>query len=76
MSLQDFMYFMDKEQKDTMGNDERLVSKFMRDFLQDPTREVQEPNFSSCEVKAFLKEIIFAKMTFFSVHGLFVFKTK
>lgn len=50
MSLQDFQTFMDREQKDTMGNDERLVSKFMRDFLQDPTREVQEPYFTKNEV--------------------------
>jgi phosphatidylinositol phospholipase C, gamma-1 len=50
MSLQDFQTFMDKEQKDTMGNDERLVSKFMRDFLNDPTREVQEPFFTNNEV--------------------------
>lgn len=50
MSLQDFQTFMDKEQQDTMGNDERLVSKFMRDFLNDPTREVQEPFFTNNEV--------------------------
>ncbi|XP_059470095.1 1-phosphatidylinositol 4,5-bisphosphate phosphodiesterase gamma-1 [Neocloeon triangulifer] len=54
MSLQDFQSFMDKEQKDAMGNDERLVSKFMRDYLQDPTRDVQEPYFTENEFMDFL----------------------
>jgi phosphatidylinositol phospholipase C, gamma-1 len=50
MSLQDFQTFMDKEQRDMMENDERSVSKFMRDFLNDPAREVQEPFFTNNEV--------------------------
>ncbi|CAB3376592.1 Hypothetical predicted protein [Cloeon dipterum] len=54
MSLQDFQNFMDMEQKDTMGNDERLVSQFMRDYLQDPLRDVQEPYFTENEFMDFL----------------------
>jgi hypothetical protein len=33
-----------------MGNDEREVSRFMRDYLQDSQRNVQEPFFTTIEV--------------------------
>lgn len=50
MSLQEFESFLVVEQEDPIGNDERAISQFMRDYLQDPQRNVQEPYFTVNEV--------------------------
>lgn len=34
-----------------MGRDEKAVSNFIRDFLQDVERDVQEPYFTVTEVR-------------------------
>lgn len=49
VTLQDFQSFLINEQQDPLGNDERAVSKFMRDYLQDPSRDAQEPYFTAME---------------------------
>ena len=50
ITLQEFQSFLIQEQQDAMGNDEREVSRFMRDYLQDSQRNVQEPFFTTIEV--------------------------
>lgn len=45
---------MAKEQQDALGNDERIVSQFIRDYLQDPQRDIQEPYFTLQEFIDFL----------------------
>jgi hypothetical protein len=68
---------MDKEQQDSMENDERGVSKFMRDFLNDPTREVQEPFFTNNEVSYCKNMSHHGFLTCHSsVHGFIIFQTK
>lgn len=37
-----------------MGNDESEVSRFIRDYLQDPQRDIQEPYFNFSEFIDFL----------------------
>jgi phosphatidylinositol phospholipase C gamma-1 len=51
ITLQEFQSFLIQEQGDPMGNDEREVSRFMRDYLQDSQRNVQEPFFTTVEVQ-------------------------
>jgi hypothetical protein len=51
ITLQEFQSFLIQEQRDPMGNDEREVSRFMRDYLQDSQRNVQEPFFTTIEVQ-------------------------
>jgi phosphatidylinositol phospholipase C gamma-1 len=51
ITLQEFQSFLIQEQGDPMGNDEREVSRFMRDYLQDSQRNVQEPFFTTIEVR-------------------------
>jgi phosphatidylinositol phospholipase C gamma-1 len=50
ITVQEFQSFLIQEQQDPMGNDEREVSHFMRDYLQDAQRNVQEPYFTTIEV--------------------------
>jgi len=50
VTVQEFQSFLVQEQQDAMGNDEREVSHFMRDYLQDSQRNVQEPYFTTIEV--------------------------
>jgi hypothetical protein len=50
ITLQEFQSFLIQEQRDPMSNDEREVSCFMRDYLQDSQRNVQEPFFTTIEV--------------------------
>jgi Phosphoinositide-specific phospholipase C, efhand-like. len=50
ITVQEFQSFLVQEQQDAMGNDEREVSNFMRDYLQDSQRNVQEPFFTTIEV--------------------------
>lgn len=52
VSLQAFQSFLVTEQCDPIGDDERKVSQFMRDYLQDQERDVQEPYFKVSEVSA------------------------
>ena len=52
ITVQEFQSFLVQEQQDPMGNDEREVSHFMRDYLQDSQRNVQEPYFTTIEVWA------------------------
>lgn len=54
ITLQEFQSFLVHEQQDPLGNDERVVSKFMRDYLQDPGRDAQEPYFTIFEFVDFL----------------------
>nr|CAD7460121.1 unnamed protein product [Timema tahoe] len=49
VTLQEFQSFLVNEQQDPLGNDEREVSRFMRDYLHDPQRNVQEPYFTIVE---------------------------
>ena len=50
ITLQEFQSFLIQEQRDQLGNDEREVSRFMREYLQDSQRNVQEPFFTTVEV--------------------------
>jgi phosphatidylinositol phospholipase C gamma-1 len=50
ITVQEFQSFLIQEQVDVMGNDERGVSDFMRNYLQDSQRNVQEPYFTTIEV--------------------------
>jgi len=50
ITVQEFQSFLVQEQQDPMGNDEREVSRFMRDYLQDSQRNVHEPFFTTIEV--------------------------
>ncbi|XP_063235452.1 1-phosphatidylinositol 4,5-bisphosphate phosphodiesterase gamma-1 [Bacillus rossius redtenbacheri] len=54
VTVQELQSFLVQEQQDPMGNDEREVSRFMRDYLQDPQRNVQEPFFTAVEFMSFL----------------------
>ena len=54
MSLQQFQSFLINEQQDEMGNNELETSRFIRDYLQDPQRDVQEPYFTFSEFIDFL----------------------
>ncbi|KAF7987870.1 hypothetical protein HCN44_003733 [Aphidius gifuensis] len=55
IKLQDFQKFLINEQNDmTIANDTQKVSKFMRDYLQDPQRDVQDPYFTLNEFFSFL----------------------
>ncbi|KAF4520291.1 hypothetical protein B566_EDAN004350 [Ephemera danica] len=42
VTLQEFQCFLVTEQRDPMGNDERLVSQFMRDYIEDPQRDFMD----------------------------------
>lgn len=54
VTLQEFASFLITEQNDDMGNEERKVSAFMRDFLKDPQRDIEEPFFTLSEFLDFL----------------------
>lgn len=54
VSLQEFQCFLIDHQNDTLGNDEHKASAFIRDYLQDPQRDVQEPYFTKNEFIDFL----------------------
>uniref|UniRef100_A0A1Y1KG69 1-phosphatidylinositol 4,5-bisphosphate phosphodiesterase gamma n=1 Tax=Photinus pyralis TaxID=7054 RepID=A0A1Y1KG69_PHOPY len=74
VTLQEFQSFLIQEQLDELGNDERKVSEFIREFLKDPQRDVQEPYFAMAEFLDFLfskqndlwdtsKDIVYQDMT-------------
>ena len=54
VTLQEFQNFLLAEQQDSLGNNESEVSRFIREYLQDPQRDVQEPYFSFSELIDFL----------------------
>lgn len=54
VTVQDFQNFLTAEQQDPLGNNEVEVSCFIRDYLQDPQRDVQEPHFTFPEFIDFL----------------------
>ncbi|CAL1272768.1 unnamed protein product [Larinioides sclopetarius] len=54
VTLQEFQKFLLEEQKDPDALDEHKVSQFMRDYLQDPMRDAQEPFFTVPEFLDFL----------------------
>lgn len=66
VQLQDFQSFLTSDQDDPLGKDDRAVSTFLRDFVQDPLRDVQEPYLTIPEVIAeitFLSEDLKKKFT-------------
>lgn len=54
VTLQEFQNFLLAEQQDSIGNDETEVSRFIREYLQDSQRDVQEPYFNFSEFIDFL----------------------
>ncbi|XP_053996256.1 1-phosphatidylinositol 4,5-bisphosphate phosphodiesterase gamma-1 isoform X1 [Hylaeus anthracinus] len=54
VTVHDFQNFLTSEQQDPLGNNEVEVSCFIRDYLQDPQRDVQEPHFTFSEFIDFL----------------------
>lgn len=54
VTLQEFTTFLSQEQKDPLGEDERGVREFMLKYLQDPTRDSQEPFYTVQEFLDFL----------------------
>ncbi|XP_068087156.1 1-phosphatidylinositol 4,5-bisphosphate phosphodiesterase gamma-1-like [Anabrus simplex] len=54
ITVQEFQSFLSQEQQDPLGDDEKLVSSFMRDYLQDSQRDVQEPYFTTMEFMDYL----------------------
>ncbi|KAL1425760.1 hypothetical protein MTO96_018920 [Rhipicephalus appendiculatus] len=54
VTLKAFQKFLIQDQKDMVFEDERVVSKFMRDYLQDPLRDAQEPYFTVPEFLDYL----------------------
>lgn len=54
VSLEEFQNFLTVEQGDPLGKTKQDVSKFIRDYLQDPQRDVQEPYFTISEFISFL----------------------
>lgn len=82
VQLQNFQSFLINDQNDQNGKDDRVVSTFLRDFVQDPLRDVQEPYLTIPEVMSRnhqnSKRACFFKLKFYSstVHRLPLFKTK
>ncbi|XP_058803649.1 1-phosphatidylinositol 4,5-bisphosphate phosphodiesterase gamma-1 [Phymastichus coffea] len=54
VTLQEFQNFLLAEQQDSLGNSESDVSTFIRDYLQDPQRDIQEPYFHFAEFIEYL----------------------
>ncbi|XP_046736207.1 1-phosphatidylinositol 4,5-bisphosphate phosphodiesterase gamma-1 [Diprion similis] len=54
VTLQAFRNFLLIEQQDPLGNIEQDVSRFIREYLQDPQRDIQEPYFIFSEFIDFL----------------------
>lgn len=47
--MQEFQNFLIKEQQEDWANNDKDVSVFIRDFLQDTQRDIQEPWFNYSE---------------------------
>lgn len=54
VTLQEFQNFLITEQQDNLGNNELEISRFIREYLQDPQRDIQEPYFTFTEFIDFL----------------------
>lgn len=54
VTLQEFQNFLITEQQDSLGNNELEISRFIREYLQDPQRDIQEPYFNFSEFVDFL----------------------
>ncbi|XP_015591333.1 1-phosphatidylinositol 4,5-bisphosphate phosphodiesterase gamma-1 isoform X2 [Cephus cinctus] len=54
VTLQEFQSFLVTEQQDPLGNNDCEVSRFIREYLQDPQRDVQDPYFTLSEFIDFL----------------------
>ncbi|XP_071036049.1 1-phosphatidylinositol 4,5-bisphosphate phosphodiesterase gamma-1 isoform X2 [Parasteatoda tepidariorum] len=54
VTLQEFKQFLLEQQKDSDASDEEKVSKIMREYLEDPSRDAQEPFFTVPEFLDFL----------------------
>ncbi|XP_043670796.1 1-phosphatidylinositol 4,5-bisphosphate phosphodiesterase gamma-1 [Vespula pensylvanica] len=54
ITLQEFQNFLITEQQDALGNNDIEASRFIRDYLQDPQRDIQEPYFTFSEFIDFL----------------------
>jgi phosphatidylinositol phospholipase C gamma-1 len=53
VTLQEFQKFL-KDQNDPMGNDEKAITNFIREFVQDTQREIQEPYLTVSEFVDYL----------------------
>lgn len=56
--LQGFQAFLLNEQKDLTARDEKTVSNFIRDFVQDPQRDIAEPFLTISEVSVFWENVL------------------
>ncbi|XP_058462061.1 1-phosphatidylinositol 4,5-bisphosphate phosphodiesterase gamma-1 [Malaya genurostris] len=54
VTMKEFRKFLSEEQNDPLGNDEKLVSNFIREYVQDPIRDIQEPYLNMQEFIDFL----------------------
>lgn len=54
VTLQEFQNFLITEQQDSFGDNELEISRFIREYLQDPQRDIQEPYFTFSEFIDFL----------------------
>lgn len=54
VTLQEFQNFLITEQQDSLGNNEIEISRFIREYLQDSQRDIQEPYFTFSEFIDFL----------------------
>lgn len=50
VSFKEFKNFLLLEQGNPMGNSDAEVSSYIREYLSDPQRDVQEPSLSLSEV--------------------------
>jgi len=54
VTLQEFQNFLITEQEDNLGNNETEISRFIREYLQDSQRDIQEPYFTFPEFIDFM----------------------
>lgn len=54
VTLRDFELFLQQEQRESIGRDSSTVANFVREFVQDIEREVQEPYFTVSEFLDYL----------------------
>lgn len=54
VTLREFQLFLIQEQNDLMGNDNAATSEFIKEFIQDVERDVQEPYFTISEFLDYL----------------------
>ncbi|KAJ8684283.1 hypothetical protein QAD02_020075, partial [Eretmocerus hayati] len=54
VTFREFQNFLLSEQQDNLGNNDAEVSHFIREYLQDPQRDIQEPYFTFSEFIDFL----------------------